>query len=63
VGEAVPAVIVDVEPAIRDEKTRVSSTRSISLGLDRTTVPMAEPVSTSSALSRATRKSADHRRP
>lgn len=42
VGGAIQALVVDVEPAIREAEPFVERVHSISFGLDRTTVPMAE---------------------
>lgn len=42
VGGAIQALVVDVEPAIREAEPFVERVHSLSFGLDRTTVPMAE---------------------
>ncbi len=42
VGGAIQALVVDVEPAIREAEPFVEKVHSISFGLDRTMVPMAE---------------------
>lgn len=52
VGEAIQAIVTDAEPAIRTAEPVVRAGHSISLGFDRTTVPMAERVVTPTRRSR-----------
>jgi hypothetical protein len=42
IGDAIESTIVDVEPEVRAAEPVAEGVRSISVGLDRTTVPMAE---------------------
>jgi len=42
IGDAIEVAIIDVEPEIRAAEPAVDGVHSISVGLDRTTVPMAE---------------------
>lgn len=42
IGGAIQAMVVDIEPQIRDAEPIVEKVHSVSFGLDRTTVPMAE---------------------
>jgi len=42
IGEAIQAIVTEVEPMIRSTEPVVCAGRSISIGFDRTTVPMAE---------------------
>ena len=48
IGNAIEAQIVDVEPEIRSGEPIAAGVHSISVGLDRTTVPMAEVVAAES---------------
>ena len=41
-GDAIQAIVTEVEPAIRTAEPVLRAGRSISIGFDRTTVPMAE---------------------
>lgn len=42
IGAAIQAIVVDAEPEIREAEPVVEKVHSVSFGLDRTTVPMAE---------------------
>lgn len=42
IGDAIQAIVTEVEPAIRAAEPVLRAGRSISIGFDRTTVPMAE---------------------
>lgn len=42
IGEAIQAIVMTVEPELRAAEPQVATAHSISVGLDRTTVPMAE---------------------
>ena len=52
IGDAIQVIITEVEPAIRNTEPMLRAGRSISIGFDRTTVPMAEPASTPTRRSR-----------
>jgi hypothetical protein len=56
IGDAVEATVVDVEPEIRVEESVAKGVCSISFGLDRTTVPMAELVAEASPCERRVRR-------
>ncbi|HEY0985682.1 MAG TPA: hypothetical protein VGD80_01470, partial [Kofleriaceae bacterium] len=43
IGDAIQGIVTEVEPAIRRTEPTLRAGRSISIGFDRTTVPMAEP--------------------
>jgi len=42
IGDAIQSIVTEVEPAIRNAEPMLRASHSISLGFDRTTVPMAE---------------------
>ena len=52
IGDAIQAIVTEVEPAIRHTEPTLHAGRSISIGFDRTTVPMAELASTPTRRSR-----------
>jgi hypothetical protein len=52
IGDAIQGIVTEVEPAIRHTEPTLHAGRSISIGFDRTTVPMAELASTPTRRSR-----------
>jgi hypothetical protein len=52
IGDAIQGIVTEVEPAIRRTEPTLRAGRSISIGFDRTMVPMAEPASTPTRRSR-----------
>jgi hypothetical protein len=52
IGDAIQAIVREVEPAIRNAEPMLRACHSISLGFDRTTVPMAERMAATPTLSR-----------